>query len=178
MVASDLTPALASNPFFESLCPLLLQLKKRFDERRETLAFAESCTGGLLSAALTSLPGVSSFYLGAVVSYHHSVKDKILRVPMSTIQVLGEVSIPVALDMARGAKEALGSTWAVSITGVAGPSGGTKEKPVGTVCFGFLGPGVTENATKYFSPSTEPPQSRESIQQKSVAFALQYLLNL
>ncbi len=178
MDAPDVKPTFAPSAFFESIRPLLIQLKKRFDDHGETLAFAESCTGGLLSASLASLPGASSFYLGAVISYHRSVKNKILYVPMPTIEVLGEVSTPVALGMAQGVKRALGSTWAVSVSGVAGPSGGTKEKPVGMVCFGFVGPGVSETATQYFSPPDEPAISRELIQQNSVVFALETLLSL
>ena len=158
--------------FFSSIRPLLERLKSRFDERSEMLAFAESCTGGLLSAVTTSLPGASSFYLGGVVSYQGTVKNKILQVPMPLIRSLGEVSMPVAQAMAKGAREATGADWAVAITGIAGPTGGTPEKPVGMVCFGLVGPTVDETITRHFP--AEWPRAR--IQQASVQFALETLL--
>ncbi len=160
--------------FFSSVRPLVENLKKRFEKVHETLALAESCTGGLLSASIASLPGVSNFYLGCVVSYHSTVKNKILRVPNPLIRSLGEVSEPVAMAMAKGACDEIGSSWAAAVTGIAGPTGGTIEKPVGMVCFGFVGPDISETDTQYF-----PPQwSREKIQQASAQFALEALLRL
>ncbi len=158
--------------FFSSIRPLLESVKARFDKRKETLAYAESCTGGLLSAVTASLPGASSFYLGGVVSYHGSVKNKILQVPIPLIRSFGEVSMPVAQAMAKGAREAVGADWAIAITGIAGPTGGTPEKPVGMVCFGLVGPTVDETVTKHF-PSE---WSRARIQQASAQFALEILL--
>jgi nicotinamide-nucleotide amidase len=158
----------ASADFHEKV----LQLKVRFDSRRETLAIAESCTGGLLSSFITAVSGVSSFYLGAVVSYHRQVKNSVLGVPMSMIQAQGEVSVAVAQAMAEGARRAMGSQWAVAITGIAGPGGGSAEKPVGMVCFGLVGPGVNLAETQYFSPQA----SRRTIQQAAAEFALDLLL--
>src|SRR4051812_26531951 len=93
--------------------------------RGQRLAVAESCTGGLLSSWICASPGVSRWYQGAVVSYARSVKKSVLGVPESLIAVHGEVSRPVARAMALGACARLDSQWAVSVTGIAGPGGGT-----------------------------------------------------
>ena len=98
-----------------------------------TLAVAESCTGGLLGAALTSRAGSSRYFLGGVIAYANAVKAGLLGVPAAALERHGAVSAPVAAAMARGAAAALGATIGVGITGVAGPGGGTRRKPVGLV---------------------------------------------
>lgn len=138
-----------------------------FCERRLTLACAESCTSGLLSSTLTAKSGASQFFLGSVVSYHRNVKNKILHVPMSLIQALGEVSSPIALAMAHGVRKELGSDWAIATTGIAGPTGGSPEKPVGYVCFAIVGPGYSHSEAKNFGAL-----DRKDIQQLSVDHAL------
>lgn len=130
------------------------------------ISFAESCTGGKLSAKLAEKPGVSDIYVGSVVSYANSAKEDVLGVLRETIQKFGAVSEPVALEMAKGAVACLKSTWSVSITGVAGPSGGTPAKPVGTVCFAVVGPNFELTTTKFFSGS------RVEIQEQAVNFAV------
>jgi PncC family amidohydrolase len=134
------------------------------------LGFAESCTGGLLSAAFVSQSGASQYFMGSVVSYDRKVKQMILHVPMALMQTLGEVSLPVAREMANGTRKCLNVDWALSITGVAGPSGGTKEKPVGMVCFGLVGPAVATTEVQYFGQ-----QSRAKIQELSVQHAIDLL---
>ena len=99
------------------------------------ISTAESCTGGLLAAYLTSIPGASSFFHSGIVSYANEAKSKLLNVQESTIAQYGAVSEEVAREMAVGCKNNLGSNIAISITGIAGPGGGTIEKPVGMVCF-------------------------------------------
>lgn len=146
-------------------------LAELMKQRKNTLALAESCTGGMLSAHITNLSGVSSFYQGAVVSYSAQVKQNILGVSDSLIKVHGEVSEPVAKAMAQGAKQQLNSQWSVSITGIAGPNGGTKDKPVGTVCFAVAGPAFVVTKTKNFTGN------REQVQQQSCSFALEALLS-
>lgn len=102
-----------------------------------TIGTAESCTGGMVAAALTDRPGSSSYMLGGIVSYANEVKSGVLGVPAELIEELGAVSEPVAKAMAEGARRVLGSDIAVSTTGIAGPGGGRPGKPVGTVCFGL-----------------------------------------
>jgi nicotinamide-nucleotide amidase len=106
-------------------------------ERGETLAVAESCTGGLLGGRLTGVPGSSSVFLGGIISYSNGAKETLLGVPEALLAAHGAVSAPVAEAMARGARQRLGADVGVSVTGVAGPEGGTPEKPVGLVYLGL-----------------------------------------
>src|SRR6476620_9557773 len=96
-----------------------------------TLATAESCTGGLVVDAMTDIPGSSGYVLGGIVAYADAVKVAQLSVPVQMIAAHGAVSAQVARAMALGARERLGSTFAVSVTGIAGPDGGSEAKPVG-----------------------------------------------
>jgi nicotinamide-nucleotide amidase len=105
-----------------------------------TLATAESCTGGLVAELLTAIPGSSDVFLGSVVAYSNSVKIEQLGVPAALIEEHGAVSAQVARAMADGARERLGADIAVADTGIAGPGGGTPEKPVGTVYIDARGP--------------------------------------
>ena len=98
-----------------------------------TVATAESCTGGLVAHAITTIPGASGYFLGSVVSYSDAVKQDLLDVPADLIRTQGAVSAQVALAMAAGARSRVGADLGVGITGVAGPNGGTDEKPVGLV---------------------------------------------
>ena len=105
--------------------------------RKITLALAESCTGGMISASLTDLPGSSEYLLGGVVAYSNAAKIELLQVEAQVISEKGAVSIECAEQMAVGARKVFHSDAAVSVTGVAGPAGGSVEKPVGTFCVGF-----------------------------------------
>lgn len=118
--------------------------------RGQTLAVAESCTGGSISARLTELAGVSEIYMGSVTAYSNSVKINILDVSSQTLELHGAVSEPVALEMARGARQKLGSHWGIATTGIAGPDGGSAQKPVGTVCIAVVGDGVEQVKTFHF----------------------------
>lgn len=109
--------------------------------RGETVAVAESCTGGLLGARITDIPGSSRFYVGGVVAYADEVKSRLLEIPAPVIGERGAVSGIVARLMAAGVRRKLESTWGLSVSGVAGPAGGTATKPVGTVFLGLAGPG-------------------------------------
>ena len=104
-------------------------------ERGLTLATAESCTGGLVSARLTEVPGASDVFLGAVVAYANEIKQALLAVSVETLQQHGAVSAECALEMAKGARRALRADMALSVTGIAGPDGGSADKPVGLVYF-------------------------------------------
>jgi nicotinamide-nucleotide amidase len=143
----------------------------RLKERGETVAVAESCTGGLLLGALTDVPGASVVVRGGVVAYANDVKTQLLDVDAALLEAHGAVSEEVALAMAQGACTRLGATWALSTTGIAGPTGGTPDKPVGTVCFGLVGPGVASTKKRLL---LMPGRTR--IRQMSVAIALRWLL--
>ena len=101
--------------------------------RQQTIAFAESCTGGLASSMMTDVPGSSEYMKGSVISYTDEVKNQVIHVSKTTLAKKGAVSEETAVEMARGVREAIGSDMAVSITGLAGPGGGTRKKPVGLV---------------------------------------------
>jgi nicotinamide-nucleotide amidase len=110
---------------------------QRLRIKRYTISTAESCTGGLVAQRITSAPGASEYFIGCVVSYTNEAKTLLLGVPAEMIAALGPVSGQVAEAMARGVKEGTGSTIGVSVTGVAGPGGGTESVPVGTVYLGL-----------------------------------------
>jgi len=109
--------------------------------RRLSLAVAESCTGGLISGAITDRPGSSEYFLGGVVAYSNKIKHSMLGVPEILLEKYGAVSRQVACAMAEGARSRFNADFAVSATGIAGPSGGTPEKPVGLVYIGIAVPG-------------------------------------
>ncbi len=119
-------------------------LGTRLKKKGLTLAVAESCTGGLLGGRITSVPGSSSYFLGGVIAYANSVKIKNLGVPSRLIARHGAVSSECAAALARGARKSAGADVGVSVTGVAGPDGGTKDKPVGLVYAAVSGPGRVE----------------------------------
>lgn len=123
----------------------------RLKSAGQTLAVAESCTGGHVSHLITSVPGSSAYFLGGVVSYANEVKRKELDVPEALLREHGAVSRPVAERMAEGVREALGSDWGLSTTGVAGPDGGTPETPVGLVWMAVAGPRGTVAAQSLFA---------------------------
>ena len=120
--------------------------------RRHTLALAESCTGGLAGALLTRLPGASAYLRGGVVSYANAVKEELLEVPAQILEQEGAVSRACAAAMAEGVRRRLHSDFALSITGIAGPDGGTAEKPVGTFFVGLSTGTEPARAFHYFLP--------------------------
>jgi nicotinamide-nucleotide amidase len=124
-------------------------------ERRQTLATAESCTGGLLGQMITSVPGASDYYLGGVISYANRVKEQLLGVEARVIAEHGAVSEEVAGAMAHGARKLMGSDWAISITGVAGPGGSSAEKPVGLVWMALAGPGGVKTSKTLWGGTRE-----------------------
>ena len=150
---------------------LPLVVADQLTQNSHTLATAESCTGGLLGAALTDIPGSSAWYLGGVISYSNDAKVQLLDVVDTDISEHGAVSEKVALEMAEGARDRFASTWGIGITGVAGPTGGTPEKPVGTVWIGISGPNVNE--AKLFQFGSDRRMNRE----RSVGAALTMLLD-
>jgi nicotinamide-nucleotide amidase len=134
------------------------------------LATAESCTGGLIAAVLTAIAGSSDVVDRGFVTYSNEAKNELLGVPLALIQTHGAVSEPVAQSMAEGALARSRATIAVAVTGVAGPGGGTAEKPVGLVCFGFA-----EKGQPAFSECHVLPGDRASVRSASVAHALRMI---
>ncbi len=114
---------------------LVTEVAELLKEKSLTLATAESCTGGLVGHLFVSLPGASDFFAGGVISYSNSAKVKLLEVKEDTLSDAGAVSEEVARQMSQGVRDKLDSDISVSITGIAGPDGGSEEKPVGTVWF-------------------------------------------
>jgi nicotinamide-nucleotide amidase len=131
----------------DSLASVVLGLLR---QRGQTLAVAESCTGGGLGAALAAVPGASEVFLGGVIAYANAVKEGLLKVPADVLAAQGAVSDPVAQAMAEGARRATGADWALAVTGVAGPGGGSAEKPVGLVHLAVAGPdGCSSEAVRF-----------------------------
>lgn len=154
----------------ENIAALALKLKELALARRVTVGTAESCTGGLIAGAITAVPGSSEYFLGGVVSYANAVKTKLLGVPEEILSTAGAVSGECARFMARGAAKALGADWTVSVTGVAGPDGGSAEKPIGTVWFGLYGPGGVEAHVRHFAGG------RAAVRAQTAAHALSMLI--
>ena len=146
------------------------EIARRLRQTGQTVACAESCTGGNIAHLITSVPGASAYFLGGIVAYSNDVKKRILGVHADDLEKYGAVSEPVALQMAQGALRATGAQWAVSTTGVAGPDGGTPEKPVGTVWIGVAGPNGAKAQKFVFSRTRERNIGRASVK------ALQLLL--
>jgi PncC family amidohydrolase len=109
-------------------------------QREMTLAVAESCTGGLVSHRITNVPGSSAYYNGSITAYSNRIKEAVLRVQHHTLVRHGAVSEQTALEMARGARDLLQADVGLAVTGIAGPGGGTPEKPVGLVYIGLAAP--------------------------------------
>lgn len=138
-------------------------------DRRETLAVAESCTGGLLAAALTDRPGSSAAFAGGWIVYSNDLKERLLGVPRSTLAAHGAVSEAVAADVATSARATARTVWGLGITGIAGPEGGSPTKPVGTVFIGLSGPAGTRVRRFHF------PGERDVVRDRAMKSALQWL---
>ena len=147
-------------------------LIKELIKRKESLVFAESCSGGLLSSSITAIPGSSQVFKGSIISYSNDLKQSLLNIPENLIKKFGAVSEEVAETMAINAKEKLNSDWSIAISGIAGPSGGNKEKPVGLIYISIAGPNnhIT-NIKKIFSST----RNRIEIQRLSVNVCLNSL---
>jgi len=175
LIASDIAPAklkelerrlkenfgdkyLGMNP--PSLPEITGNLLRR---KKLRIAVAESCTGGLAGKLLTDIPGSSDFFVGSFVVYSNTLKRRILKVPKTVIKKYGAVSEQTAMHMAKGAKKAGKSEVSLSITGIAGPSGGSAEKPVGLV---YIGIGMPKN--RFYTYGFLFPGNRERIRERAV----------
>ena len=152
---------------------LSLKILKLMTKKKLTLSFAESCTGGLLASSITSISGSSKVFNLGLVTYSNNAKVKLLKVPKKTITKYGAVSYETCLSMVKNLSKISKSSISISITGVAGPSGGTKEKPVGLVYIGQKKGGKTIIKKNLFKS-----KKRTSIQKSTVNQALKMILNI
>ena len=140
-------------------------------ERGLKLVAAESCTGGLVGSHITDVPGSSEYFLGSIVAYAYDVKASLLSVPWDTLNTYGAVSRETVIAMARGAQNRLNGDIALSVSGIAGPGGGTPEKPVGTTWIGLVATDGEWAKEFHFSGSREENKS------SSATAALEMLLD-
>ena len=152
---------------------LEIQIGKVLRERKLKLALAESCTGGLLGSRITDVPGSSEFFLGSIVAYAYEAKAALLHVSWNTLNSQGAVSRETVLEMARGASKALSTDIAVSVSGIAGPGGGTEEKPVGTTWIGLTAADGEWAKVFYFSGNRA--QNKTSAADAALQLLLEYL---
>lgn len=143
----------------EALVALAERLQGLCIERGVTVATAESCTGGLVAATITAVPGSSGYFLGTIVTYADEAKVALLGVPETTLAAHGAVSAQVAMAMASGARGRLRASVAVSVTGVAGPDGGTAAKPVGLTYVGLVA-ADTDAAVRRFAFAGDRAENR------------------
>ncbi|MGD0783190.1 MAG: competence/damage-inducible protein A [Candidatus Aminicenantales bacterium] len=149
-LAADLKARLGDVVYGETPASLENVVARLLAGAGKTVAVAESCSGGLLAHRLTNIPGSSSYFLEGFVAYANAAKTRDLAVPAGLIEIHGAVSAPVAEAMARGGRERSGSDYALGITGIAGPSGGTDAKPVGLVFIALAGPGFAVHTRNLF----------------------------
>jgi len=145
------------------------RIGKKLKAANQVLVTAESCTGGGVAQAVTSVAGSSDWFERGYVTYSNAAKRELLGVKAATLKRFGAVSAQTAREMARGALRRGRGTIALAITGVAGPGGGTRQKPVGTVCFAWAQGGKLRSETRRFTGS------RSAVRRKSVRHALQGL---
>ncbi len=149
---------------------LAAKIGDRLLSRSEMLVTAESCTGGWVSMLVTSISGSSAWFDRGFVSYSNEAKQEMLAIDKQVIEIHGAVSEETARNMVQGAVENSHAQTGLSVTGIAGPSGGSTEKPVGTVCFGWQVNGLCETETCHFSGD------REEIREQSVRHVLTEML--
>ena len=150
--------------FLENKIAILLK------KRKLTVALAESCSGGLLSHRFTNIPGSSHYFKGAIVAYSNDIKSNILKIPSSVIRKYGAVSAPVAIAMAQNVRRLFKTDFGVGITGIAGPTGGTKDKPVGLTLIAIA------TSQKYLCLEHKFKGTRFSVKQQATTEALKMLL--
>jgi nicotinamide-nucleotide amidase len=148
------------------------QLAELFLKSSSKLVTAESCTGGGLAEILTRIPGSSTWFERGFVTYSNESKKELLSVPIETLEQFGAVSEETAIAMAEGAIENSHADYSVSITGIAGPDGGTGDKPVGTVCFGWSKRGESERSTRIIFDG-----DRLKIREQACMLAMQGLID-
>ena len=153
--------------------PTELRIAEKLILCKFTLATAESCTGGLIADRITDIPGSSSYFVGGVVAYAYEAKAALLGVSWDTLNTKGAVSPETVLEMARGARRVLGADIAVSASGIAGPGGGTPEKPVGTTWIGLVTP--DGEWTRHFIWDGNRPKNKALSADAALEIVLDYL---
>jgi len=141
------------------------QLFTELAQSEATLSVAESCTGGGLANEITKHAGISRVFLGSITSYANQVKERLLHIPHQLLEEKGAVSEEVALLMAQNCRDLFSSTWALSTTGIAGPTGATKDKPLGLVFIGIAGPNIVLAKRFVFANSTRLEHREKTIMQ-------------
>lgn len=129
----------------------------------QTVCTVESCTGGGIAYAITAVAGSSNWFERGYVTYSNDAKSSMVNVPRELLREHGAVSVEVAESMAMGGRQSAGAEFALAVTGIAGPGGGSKEKPVGTVCFGWAGPGVLASERIVFDGDREMVRSQTTL---------------
>lgn len=165
---ATLTPLIADYLIATEDQPLEVVLGNLLKERQQTIATAESCTGGRLAAALNAQSGSSAYYMGSVVAYDNRIKEQVLGVAHDTLVEYGAVSEQTVREMAEGVRALMNTDYAIATSGIAGPTGGTKDKPVGTVWIAWATPTGTEARCFHFGVARE----REQITMRAVNEAL------
>ncbi len=150
--------------------PEAAQLLDLLRKKNLHISTAESCTGGMIATSLTAIAGSSDVVNGGIVSYTNQVKHEVLGVKTETLEKYSAVSEECTREMAEGVAKLLKTEVSVSVSGYAGPTGGTAEKPTGTVCFGFYVQGKTSSATKHFIGD------RANVRREAVLFAVHELI--
>ncbi len=169
---ANLKPLIAGNLIATEDLPLETILGNELKARHQTIATAESCTGGRLAAALNAQSGASAYYMGSVVAYDNRIKEQVLGVAHDTLLEWGAVSEQTVREMAEGVRALMNTDYAIATSGIAGPTGGTPEKPVGTVWIAWAMPEGTIAKCFHFGVARE----REQITQRAVTAALVELI--
>ena len=152
---------------------LELRVGKLLEKKHLTLAVAESCTGGLLASCITDVAGSSRYFMGGIVSYSYEAKASLLGVSWDTLNTKGAVSRETVLEMAQGARRVFNADIAVSVSGIAGPGGGTPDKPVGTVWVGLATPSGEE--ARHFVWDGDRIRNKQLSSEAALQFILDYL---
>ena len=169
---ANLKPLIAGNLIATEDLPLETILGNQLKARHQTIATAESCTGGRLAAALNAQSGASAYYMGSVVAYDNRIKEQVLGVKHDTLEKYGAVSEQTVREMAEGVRALMNTDYAIATSGIAGPTGGTPDKPVGTVWIAWATPDGTTAECYHFGVARE----REQITQRAVTAALVELI--
>lgn len=152
---------------------LELRIGMILSERKQSLVTAESCTGGLIASRITDVAGSSAYFWGGIVAYSYEVKAALLGVSWDTLNNKGAVSRETVIEMARGARNILKADIAVSVSGIAGPGGGTPDKPVGTVWVGLATPSGEE--ARHFVWDGDRVRNKYLSSEAALQFVLDYL---